>query len=111
MPLIETERCACGRPLHYSRPAYYQFIADQIRKLGPTVPIRLRSSGKGYWAPRHYLALHPVVQPWELEALAERYGWKPVVDRFNAKNGPRRPKTRPLDWDGYPRFNPRRLPP
>ncbi len=51
-----TERCACGRPLHYSDPRVEALVRDLVARLGPTMPVS--TGGRTWLVPRHYIALH-----------------------------------------------------
>jgi hypothetical protein len=61
-----TERCPCGRPLHYTDPETERVIREFIAELGEDIPITV---GDRTWlVSRHYIALHGVKAS-ELPAL------------------------------------------
>jgi len=61
-----SERCACGRPLHYSDPAIEKFVRARVEELGPMVPVVV--DDRAWLVPRHYIALHGL-KAWELPGL------------------------------------------
>jgi hypothetical protein len=72
----ETERCPCGKPLHYADARQEQYIRQLILGFGPTVVVR---TPQGAWqVPRHYLALHPITAA-GLPALARLHHWRNVA--------------------------------
>lgn len=67
------ERCACGRPLHYTHVVAQEYVQAEIDRLGPTVAVQGPS---GTWVlPRHFCVLHTVTAAM-LPRLARRHGWK-----------------------------------
>ena len=50
------ERCACGRPLHYSSPAVEQAMRQVVAQLGERT--RVTTPDGTFLVPRHYVALH-----------------------------------------------------
>jgi hypothetical protein len=69
------ERCACGRPLHYTNPDTERLIRGFVEQLGPTVIIK--AMGHAWKVPRHFIALHGL-RASELFDLAERYHFEEV---------------------------------
>lgn len=67
------EMCACGEPLHYTRPDIRRWVEEVVRRHGRDVLIT-NSKGDGWKVPRHYIALHGISEK-DLPALAEQYGW------------------------------------
>lgn len=51
-----TERCPCGRPLHYGDPAIRRLVDGFVAALGPT--LRVTVGGQTWLVARHYIALH-----------------------------------------------------
>jgi hypothetical protein len=70
-----TARCACGRPLHYRKPAIESYVQQTIERLGPMVPIKTASAT--WLVPRHYLVLHGISVS-DLPRLAAAHGWKRI---------------------------------
>lgn len=66
---MEPDRCACGRPLHYSSPTRQKVVDDLVRRLGRT--IRVVAPSGAYQVDRHYIALHGLKAA-ELPDLARR---------------------------------------
>jgi hypothetical protein len=62
----ESERCACGQPLHYSDSRIQRVIEDLIAAQGPEIPVTVR--GRTWLVPQHYIALHGL-KAWELPTL------------------------------------------
>lgn len=54
--MSETERCHCGRPLHYSSPEIRADVERLIAELGPLINVTV--GGRTWRVPRHYIALH-----------------------------------------------------
>lgn len=52
------EMCHCGKPLHYADPALLRAMEEIIRIRGRLLRVTQESSGKSFWVPRHYIALH-----------------------------------------------------
>jgi hypothetical protein len=50
------ERCACGRPLHYTDPKIREMVQRYIDALGPDVKVTI--DGRSWLVQRHYIALH-----------------------------------------------------
>lgn len=71
-----TDRCACGRPLHYSYPGSERVMREIVAMQGETVVITV-TGGESYRVPRHYIALHGLAAA-DLRGLAARYNWKRV---------------------------------
>jgi hypothetical protein len=68
-PPPQAQRCACGKPLHYSSPAIQATIQELVDQLGPAV--RMHYGQKQYDVQRHFIALHGV-RGRDLAALAAR---------------------------------------
>ena len=70
------ERCACGRPLHYTNPDTERAVRRLVLLRGPLVVVKVAGTQHGYRVPRHYIALHGLDAA-ELDALAVNFGWAP----------------------------------
>ena len=69
----DTERCSCGRALHYLNPDTEAFITRQVAEHGPTVRL---TTPRGTWAvPRHYIALHGISAQ-RVPELAALHNWR-----------------------------------
>lgn len=75
----ERERCACGRPLHYTDPYVRAIVEELIADLGPDITVRELETGRAWRIPRHYIALHGIKRG-ELRDLATRFGFTEVSD-------------------------------
>lgn len=53
-----TERCACGRPLHYSSPKLHALMEQMIGELGETILVRRLEDNRAWKVQRHFIALH-----------------------------------------------------
>jgi hypothetical protein len=77
--MADEERCPCGEPLHYSKPAIRDMVKRFVAELGPTQPITV--PGVGAWmVPRHYIALHGVKAD-EWATIARRLGFEEIPRR------------------------------
>ncbi|MCK9557055.1 MAG: hypothetical protein M0R50_03310 [Candidatus Cloacimonetes bacterium] len=63
------EKCACGKPLHYSVLATRKVVEEAVSRLGPDVVVT--GPDGSYSVQRHYIALHGL-KTCELETLAEK---------------------------------------
>lgn len=52
-----TERCHCGRPLHYTDPKAEQAVRDLIA-LAKSEYFKVFACGRAWLVQRHYVALH-----------------------------------------------------
>lgn len=57
---MESHKCFCGEPLHYSDLNVYARIQKQVEEFGEMLEIASETSGRIYLVPRHYMALHGV---------------------------------------------------
>ncbi len=73
-----SQRCACGRPLHYLSGDARAFTERMISELGAEMEVTTPDGS--WWVPRHYIALHGLHAD-ELPALAARLGFRAVVPR------------------------------
>lgn len=71
---MKIERCACGKPLHYSTPEFQRTVERVVALLGPVVRVTV-VGGPTYEVPRHYIALHGL-KAGELPIIAAMFGWK-----------------------------------
>jgi hypothetical protein len=77
--------------LHYDNPRLQWSIEEMIGRLGECIRVSTFGSavctyperGTVYLVPRHFIALHGI-KAWELEELAERYGWTKVPEEEEA---------------------------
>ena len=71
-----TDKCACGKPLHYNDPILKDTITQISKDHGDTV--RVLSRGAWYRVQRHFIALHtPHTDDFERlanEGIIERCG-------------------------------------
>lgn len=51
-----TDRCACGRPLHYPSPSSERMVRQLIARAGENVTVMV--DGRRWRVQRHYIALH-----------------------------------------------------
>jgi hypothetical protein len=68
-------RCACGRALHYLRPAWQDYVERSIAACGPTVAV---ATPNGTWlVDKHFYALHGISLA-TLPQLAAVFHWPRV---------------------------------
>jgi hypothetical protein len=75
MPGMPDERCACGRPLHYTDPRIERYMRELVTRKGPEILVSVDGENYGIWVPRHYIALHGI-RGEQLVTLAAMYGWR-----------------------------------
>lgn len=68
------DMCACGEPLHYTRPDIEAAMRRLVAKRGELQKITVMGIGE-WMVPRHYIALHGIKGS-ELPELAERLGFE-----------------------------------
>jgi len=51
-----TERCHCGRALHYKHKFQQEQVEDIIRQFGSFIDVK--QNGRTFRVQRHYIALH-----------------------------------------------------
>lgn len=69
---MESHKCFCGEPLHYSDLNVYTRIQKQVEEFGETIEIASEVDSRIYLVPRHYAALHGMKAD-ELHTLGFEY--------------------------------------
>lgn len=69
------QKCACGRPLHYTDPSLRKAVELLIAEKGSTIDVTV--DGHTWQVPRHFIALHGVKAD-ELPLLSSLLGFQEV---------------------------------
>lgn len=56
---MNSDKCYCGRALHYTDTKTQTQVEEVIKKFGPNIVIKL-DNNKRFLVPRHYIALHGI---------------------------------------------------
>jgi hypothetical protein len=68
----QEEKCACGKPLHYTDPTVRKVMDQLVKNLGPTIRVTIvdpkTKEPKTYLVQRHFIALHGL-NGWEVAGL------------------------------------------